>query len=452
MQHIRNLLLRFGLLGALLAVAIVGGTTAFFSDHETSVDNVLAAGAIDLKIDNTSWLNGVAQAATSWGLDDLPGHLFFDFHDLKPGDLGEDTVSIHVLDNDAWVCGNITLTESADNGINEPEAGAGDATDGQWNGELDERLQFVFWADDGDNVLEDNENVLLTGSPSQLPQDPGTPGMDFTLADSTQNVFTDLLDDPLLGTQTYYIGKAFCFGTLTEQPVAAGFGIDPSVDPGVRCDGSLETNISQTDSVKGDVSFTAVQSRDLPDFICGQPIPSPSSTPTPSATPSPSPSASPLACTEVWANAVTSSTQTLRKNGTAVLPDRTDPLDALVAESSGAAFDSPVLAGTFFSLGFGGTITVEYTNLINNIAGDDVTLFEVTGGPPYPDEIAKVEASVDNITYITLNPGLTKDGGVDLGILPAAKYIRVTDVSTPALFEDTADGYDLDGVKALCGT
>src|SRR3989344_382958 len=276
MQHIRNLLLRFGLLGALLAVAIVGGTTAFFSDHETSVDNVLAAGAIDLKIDNTSWLNGVAQAATSWGLDDLPGHLFFDFHDLKPGDLGEDTVSIHVLDNEAWVCGNITLTESADNGINEPEAGAGDATDGQWNGELDERLQFVFWADDGDNVLEDNENVLLTGSPSQLPQDPGTPGMDFTLADSTNNVLTGQPNDPLLGTNTYYVGKAFCFGELTQQPLGQdGFGVASPRNPGnstggVACSGSLETNISQTDSVKGDVTLTAVQSRDLPDFICGQ--------------------------------------------------------------------------------------------------------------------------------------------------------------------------------------
>lgn len=451
----KQLMKRVGIIGILLSLVLLGSTVAFFSDQESSVGNVLAVGGIDLQIDNSSWYNGVSQPATSWVLDDLPGHLFFDFHDLKPGDLSEDTVSFHVVENDAWLCGNVTLTESADNGINEPEDEAGDVTDGAWNGELDERLQFIFWADDGDNVLETDEEVLTQGSPGVLPQNPGTPGLDFTLADSTTNIFTGLSDDPLDGTLTYYLGKAWCFGTLTQSPVVAGLGVDPSVDPGVSCDGTLETNISQTDSVKGDISFTAVQSRDLPDFVCGQPIPtlSPSPTPTPPSLPSPSPSPSPLACTQVWASGVTSSAQALRKNGTAVLLDRSDPTDALgVAQSTGAAFDTPVIPGSFFSLGFGGTITLSYTNPIFNGPGADLTLFEVTGGPPYPDEVVRVEASPDGSVWTLLSAAFTKDGGVDLGILPVAQFVRITDVSNIELFEATADGYDLDGVRAECGT
>ena len=288
MNSTKTILKKISVVASLLLL-VVGLSVAYFSDTEISAGNVLAVGGIDLKIDNTSWLNGVAQPLTSWTLDDLVGKLFFNFNDLKPGDLGEDTVSFHVDDNDSWLCGNITLTESADNGINEPEGKDGDATDDQWAGELDEKLNFIFWADDGDNVLEDNEKVLLTGGPDELPQGDGNAGFDFTIADATNNIFTELPDDPLDGGVTYYIGKAFCFGNLAQAPVTAGLGVNPGVDPGVTCDGSLETNISQTDSVRGDVSFSAVQARELLDYICGQPIPSPVPTPTPLATLSPSP-------------------------------------------------------------------------------------------------------------------------------------------------------------------
>ena len=141
-----------------------------------------------------------------------------------------------------------------------------------------------------------------------------------------------------------------------------------------------------------------------------------------------------------------------------MLADRSDPLDALVAESSGAAFDSPVLAGTFFSLGFknagatpGGEVVVGFPSPFLNGPGADIRIFEVTGGPPYPDEKVKVEASPDGITWTLLSGSLTKDGTVDLGILPSAQFVRLTDVSDISLFEDTADAYDLDGVQALCG-
>ena len=65
-----------------------GGTGAFFSDTETSTGNTFSAGAIDLKIDNSSYYNGVVSEETSWTLTDLTVEKFFNFLDLKPGDYG----------------------------------------------------------------------------------------------------------------------------------------------------------------------------------------------------------------------------------------------------------------------------------------------------------------------------------------------------------------------------
>src|SRR3989304_9639036 len=82
------------------AALIIGGTFAFFSDTETSTGNVFAAGELDLKVDNTSYYNGVLQDGagdtvdTTWISTDLTNELFFNFTDVKPEDLGEDTISL----------------------------------------------------------------------------------------------------------------------------------------------------------------------------------------------------------------------------------------------------------------------------------------------------------------------------------------------------------------------
>src|SRR3989338_8690162 len=141
----------------------LGSTGAFFSDTELSSGNTFSAGAIDLKIDNTSYYNGVATSTTSWTLADLTIEKFFNFFDLKPGDIGEDTISLHVDTNDAYLCADVTLTSNDDNGINEPEGGDGDTTDGAGEGELGDNVNFVWWADDGDNVLETDEEVISEG-------------------------------------------------------------------------------------------------------------------------------------------------------------------------------------------------------------------------------------------------------------------------------------------------
>lgn len=418
------------LLISLLTIGVIGGSAlglsgAFFSDTETSIGNVLSAGAIDLQIDNTSYYNNATSSATTWTLTDLTIEKFFNFSDVKPGDVGEDTISVHVNTNDAWLCADVTLTSDDENGIQPVESIDGDVTDGTGSGELADRINFLWWADDGDNVLEDNETVLPGGPIGAL-----AVGESATvrLADSTGSIWGS---GPLPGATTKYIGKAWCFGTLTPAPLPQKDGLTPANSTGgVSCDGSGEGNQTQTDSLTADITFNAVQSRNNPDFECAPPPP--------------------LACEDQWASSVASSNQLLRKNGTAVLPDRSDPTDALVAQSTGTPSDSPVIAGSFFSLGFGGSIVVGFSQPFLNGPGNDLSIYEVTGGT-YPDELADVEvSSAPGGPWTLIGNDVVRDESLEM-INPTAQYVRITDQSPLGPFEATADGFDLDGVQALCG-
>ena len=59
------------LLTFVIGTITFGATKAFFNDTETSVANVLTAGAIDLKVDNESYYNGLFNTGTSWAARDL---------------------------------------------------------------------------------------------------------------------------------------------------------------------------------------------------------------------------------------------------------------------------------------------------------------------------------------------------------------------------------------------
>lgn len=263
-------------IGVIVAAGI-GGTVAYFSDTETSVGNTFTAGSIDLGIDNDSYYNGVYSTGTSWlltyDLDDEGGpYFYFNFEDLKPGDWGEDTISLHVNNNDAWVCADVTLTSDNENDIVEPEADLGDTAP---DGELADEVYFIWWADDGDNVLEEGEELIWSAGAL------GYLGVDntytVTIADSDENIF-DPSGGPIDGCDvpeecTYYIGKAWCFGNLELDPVLEGEGVDPTVDPGFSCDGEYVTNWSQSDSMTADISFRAIQSRNNDGFICYPPQP-----------------------------------------------------------------------------------------------------------------------------------------------------------------------------------
>ena len=258
---------------AFVVTLVFGGTAAFFNDTETSTGNTFSAGAIDLLIDNSSygfdWNNPSATTtngtwgpnpANSWQLSDLTNQLFFAFRDLKPGDYGEDTISVHVNDNDAWACMAFDLTGTPENGLTEPEEDA-DETTGDDEGELQNHLSFLFWHDDGDNVLEEGEDVIeaLSGLPGSI-----FSGDWLAIADSQNE------DEPLTGGDTYYIGKGWCFGEMTATPAtpAANPNGPTPGNTGFTCNGAGDQNDAQTDGLVVDVAFHAEQSRNNDGFLC----------------------------------------------------------------------------------------------------------------------------------------------------------------------------------------
>lgn len=260
--------------------AVVSGTGAFFSDTETSIGNVFTAGAIDLLVDNTSYVTSTSTGqlalspSTSWpegNLNDgvLTLHKFFDFNDIKPDDEGEDTISLHTQ-NDAYICMDVTLTANNDNSSNEPELADGDAQDNgldNWDGELAQNIQMFWWSDDGDNVYEDNEDSISGGIQTLYNLASSSGSFSVALADSLDSVW----DTPTLpGGVTKYIAKAWCFGTLGLAAVPAGQGVSPLTATGVTCDGSSLNNVTQTDSALLDVEFRAVQARNNDDFVCDE--------------------------------------------------------------------------------------------------------------------------------------------------------------------------------------
>jgi len=297
------------LLGAAMIVfvgaAVAGATGAFFNDTETSTGNTFAAGDIDLKIDNESYAIDfnipafqsptgalVENPANSWALADLVAgtHKFFNFEDVKPGDYGEDTISIHVGSNNAWMCAAARLTDDSDQTCTEPELSDDGTctTPGLTQGELDSELQFAFWADDGDNVYEPAagqsgtpETIFLSGPLSAL----NNAGQ-IALATPTGGAFGT---NPVPGDSTVYIGKIWCMGTLTSTNLVqdgSGNTISPLTGTGFTCDGTLVNNAAQTDQVQGDMQFYAVQARNNPNFSCESYIPV---WPTPSPSPAPAP-------------------------------------------------------------------------------------------------------------------------------------------------------------------
>lgn len=250
-----------------VGAVIASATGAFFSDTETSTGNTFTAGDIDLQIDNESYVTNadgqlVFSSTTSWGMSNLTNQLFFNFDDVKPGDIGEDTISIHAGSNNAWACMAADLTSTPENGVVDPETDAGDtAANGSTDGELQNFLNFSFWNDDGDNVYETGETIItpLTGPASTI-----FSGAWHAIADSSTGT-----SSAILGGSTRYVGKAWCFGTLTAAPVAQGASTSPLVrGTGFTCDGSGSNNIAQTDGIVVDVSFQAVQTRNNAQFLC----------------------------------------------------------------------------------------------------------------------------------------------------------------------------------------
>lgn len=266
-----------------VGAAAAGATGAFFSDNETSTGNTFTAGAIDLKVDSVAHYDGLvcvdndgyrwqletASTTTarpeligqtcdgSWTLTDLgPTNKFFNFSDVKPGDQGENTVSLHVDTNPAWACAYIKTTSNNENTYTQPEINAGDL--GTSSGELAQNTRFFTWLDNatssgavpGDNIWQAGESVLQTVTTLSSVINGTTT---LTLADASTGT-------PLPGLSTSYVGIGWCAGTL-----------DISVPGTWTCNGAAMDNQAQTDSATADITFHVEQSRNNPNFFCQQP-------------------------------------------------------------------------------------------------------------------------------------------------------------------------------------
>ena len=67
----KKLLSSIGLVTLAISALFAGGTVSYFTDTEVSEGNVLAAGTLDLQIDNTSYYNGELWEGTTWNLANL---------------------------------------------------------------------------------------------------------------------------------------------------------------------------------------------------------------------------------------------------------------------------------------------------------------------------------------------------------------------------------------------
>lgn len=300
----KKILLSLGTL-AIVGVIVAGATGAFFTDTETSTGNTFTAGSIDLKVDSTSHYNGFtctegengytwkADDGTdvtpntypqpgdacngTWAETDLGAQKFFNFTDLKPGDHGEDTISLHVYDNDAWGRFVMTNTVDSESGCTEPELKAEPNCTPNGTGQLGTALDLNVWLDqgaipgfqnttttpdadptEGDNIHQENEPMVnITGTTSTPPD-----AVTYDLWGALANAYSasDCLD-----TSTYAIdghdGYGKCQGLAKDGRMVG----DTNYNFGVEWNLPASTgNEVQSDQLESDFSFDVVQHRNNP--------------------------------------------------------------------------------------------------------------------------------------------------------------------------------------------
>lgn len=267
--------------GAVLALVAF----AYFVQGGNS-GNTFAVGEVDIKLGNTSYYNGLIHPDTSWSLRDLTVERFFDFANVLPDDYGGDVMTLTVELEDSYLCADVVLTTNSDNGCTEPEglidASCGDP--GIAEGELADLIEFIWWADDGDAVFEQDEIILSEGPIGNLILGTTTT---IPLADTDSNVWTGG-SGAIAADTTAYIAKAWCYGSITPVPLVQdgsgaswspaddndnnGFFGQPA-DGGFACTGAPLDNVSQTDSLTLDVHFNAVQAFGNDGYRCSNGAP-----------------------------------------------------------------------------------------------------------------------------------------------------------------------------------
>jgi len=231
-----------------------------------SIGNTLTAGTLDLKVDLVNsthyrWNGTLFEDTLSFEEKDLKkGDLFFYWDDIKPGDYGEFTISLHLYDNP----GNLTFTidniNNDDGTQTEPEL----IVDNTADGDLDDYVFFYGWIDqgmtpgwqgmldptgvagdygEGDNIfqIEYEEPIITWGHLS-----------DISPHGETWNL-SELIGimEPCV---TYYIAIAWF---IPGEDMAQG-DLDPFGNP-IPCDLPGAGNIIQGDTWSADFTFYVEQ-------------------------------------------------------------------------------------------------------------------------------------------------------------------------------------------------
>lgn len=158
---------------------------------------------------------------------------FFNFADVKPGDSGEDTLSLHLNNNDAWlrlVIDGVTDTEG-NPACTEPELAA-ESNCPQTNGDLRSQMLFSVWFDGIEGTTYACNNIQDSGEQTIIAAGP------IDLAGEIWNL-KDYNEMYLKG------GETACFGIKWELPSTVG-------------------NNAQTDTFGFNASFQVVQYRNNP--------------------------------------------------------------------------------------------------------------------------------------------------------------------------------------------
>lgn len=147
--------------------------------------------------------------------------------------------------------------------------------------------------------------------------------------------------------------------------------------------------------------------------------------------------------------------QGVRKDGTAVLPERSEP-EAVFSATNPAAPD----AFSFFSLGFDGgkpltrgSLTVGFGQRFANGSSADVCVQEVTfGRDGFPEENAEVFGDAALLGEISNKDSYEGNDGMSCVGLPddvsTAEYVTLLDTTDPEIHNNVADGYDVDWITA----
>jgi len=251
-----NIPMRVVLLGLLVSVVILAfGYRTEATGFTFGMGN--SNNPLDLRIDSEAYWNGVAQGNSTWALKSLSrphSEKFFNLDDVKPGDTGEATISLHV-NKDAWICLDFEKLKEKENGRNEPEM-AEDNSGGATQGELADGTEFFAWYDDGgpnpgDNIFQVGETPIFGTTTGKQAATKVFDNKTYALADSVAGA-------PFVASTTRFIAITWCAGDLTVDLLTAQ----------IDCDGTAMGNEAQTDSFSVDISFRAAGKQGNDHFKC----------------------------------------------------------------------------------------------------------------------------------------------------------------------------------------